>query len=198
MSSVVGAATPLADWGMSVWQRFGMGALLLGAVLALILGVIYQDDDRLDQNNVVGGSASAPITTSPSAAGAGADPEDGTTDEVVAGGPVEGFLPRSGEASACREEVGVDLIPGYGAELTINGTVIAAEAMNVNLDDAGEITNVITASRSLGHYTFQPDDNCPNGTLLRPVGNVLEVCVFRLSDPSQRCVRQVERVFDAL
>ena len=145
-------------------------------------------------------SASAPITPAPAVSGAGgdADQEDEANDGVVAGGPVEGFLPRSGEASACREEVGVDLIPGYGAELTINGTVIAAEDMNVNLDEAGQITNVITASRSLGHYTFQPDDNCPNGALLRPVDNVLEVCVYRLSDPSQRCVRQVERIFDAL
>lgn len=182
---------------MTVRQRFGMGALVLGALLALTLGAIYQDDDRLDQNNVVGGSASAPITTSPAASG-GATGADASPDAVATGGPVEGFLPRSGEASACREEVGVDLIPGYGADLTINGTDIAPENMNVNLDAAGEITNVITASRSLGHYTFQPDDNCPNGTFLRPVDNVLEVCVYRLSDPSRRCVRQIERIFDAL
>ncbi len=182
---------------MTVRQRFGMGALLLGAVLALILGAIYQDDDRLDQDNVVGGSASAPITTAPTGAG-GAGGAAAPADTVTTGGPVEGFLPRSGEASACREAVGVDLIPGYGATLTINGTEITPEQMNVNLDGDGEITDVITASRSLGHYTFEPDDNCPNGTFLRPVDNVLEVCVFRLSDPTQRCVSQVERVFDAL
>ncbi len=182
---------------MTVRQRFGMGAMLLGAVLALTLGAIYQDDDRLDQDNVVGGSASAPITTAPAASG-GAAGGDAPADAVATGGPVEGFLPRSGEASACREAVGVDLIPGYGATLTINGTEITPEQMNVNLDGDGEITDVITASRSLGHYTFEPDDNCPNGTFLRPVDNVLEVCVFRLSDPTQRCVSQVERVFDAL
>ena len=70
--------------------------------------------------------------------------------------------------------------------------------MNVNLDEDGEITRVITASRSLGHYTFQPTDECPNGTYLRPTGNVLEVCVYRLSDPSQRCTLQTERIFDAI
>lgn len=182
---------------MTVRQRFGMGALVLGALLALTLGAIYQDDDRLDQDNVVGGSASAPITTSPAASG-GATGAEASPDAAAIGGPVEGFLPRAGEASACSEEVGVDLIPGYGAELTINGIVIAPEQMNVNLDEAGEITNVITASRSLGHYTFQPDDNCPNGTYLRPVDNVLEACVFRLSDPSRSCVNRIERVFDAL
>lgn len=182
---------------MTVRQRFGLAALLVGAVLALTLGAIYQDDDRLDQDNVVGGSASAPITTAPAAAG-GATGADASPDAAATGGPVEGFLPRSGEASACREDVGVDLIPGYGAELTINGTLITPEEMNVNLDEFGQITDVITASRSLGHYTFQPDDNCPNGTFLRPVDNVLEICVFRLSDPTRRCVRRVERIFDAL
>lgn len=182
---------------MTVRQRFGMGALLLGAVLALTLGAIYQDDDRLDEDNIVGGSASAPITTTPAASG-GATGADAAPDAASTGGPVEGFLPRSGEASACREEVGVDLIPGYGADLTINGREIAPEEMNVNLDALGQITNEITASRSLGQYTFRPEDNCPNGSLLRPVDNVLEVCVYRLSDPSKRCVRQVERVFDAL
>lgn len=183
---------------MTLRQRIGMGALLLGAVLALTLGAIYQDDDRLDQDRVVGGSASAPITTAPTGASGVIDPGSAGQDDPGTGGPIESFLPRSGEASACSEEVGVDLIPGYGAILTINGVEIAPEDMNVNLDDDGEITNVITASRSLGHYTFRPDDNCPNGTFLRPVDNVLEVCVFRLSDPDRGCTLRRENVFDAL
>lgn len=182
---------------MTVRQRFGMGALLLGAALALVLGVIYQDDDRLDQNNVIGGSGTAPITTAPDGSGGAAAVADPGSDAPI-GGPIEAFLPRSGEASACSESVGVDLIPGYGATLTINGIEIAPEDMNVNLDAAGQITNVITASRSLGQYTFEPDDNCPNGSLLRPVNNVLEVCVYRLSDTSQSCTIRRENVFDAL
>ena len=179
-------------------QRFAMGAMVIAAILALAVGAVYQDDDRLDEARVVGAGSSS--DSGSSASGAGAAGADGSETDAapVADGPVEGFLPRSGEASACREEVGVDLIPGYGAELTINGIVIPPEAMNVNLDETGAITDVITASRSLGHYTFKPDDECPNGTYLRPVDNVLQICVFRLSDVEQRCVRQVERIFDAL
>ncbi|MEM9561989.1 MAG: hypothetical protein AAGA93_05195 [Actinomycetota bacterium] len=177
-------------------QRFAMGAMVLAALLAITIGAVYQDDDRLDDVSVVGGDAQAPVSTTPGGGGGAAvAPGDAA---APAGGPIEAFLPRSGEASACSEAVGVDLIPGYGAELTINGIEIAAEQMNVNLDEDGEITDVITASRSLGQYTFQPDDNCPNGSLLRPVDNVLEVCVFRLSDPTRRCTVQLENVFDAL
>lgn len=174
-----------------------MAGLVAVALLALVMGAIYQDDDRLgEEANRVGGDASASGSSGQAASGGG-DGGDATPATAV-GGPIEGFLPRSGEASACREEVGVDLIPGYGAELTINGIEIPPEDMNVNLDENGEITNVITASRSLGHYTFDPDDNCPNGTFLRPVDNVLEVCVYRLSDPSRRCTVRRENVFDAL
>ncbi len=174
-------------------QRFAMGAMVLAAVLALAVGAVYQDEDRLDEPGRVGGDASASADGDDAGSGDGA-----AADNVAVGGPIEAFLPRSGEASACSEEVGVDLIPGYGADLTINGITIAPEQMNVNLDEAGEITNEITASRSLGHYTFRPDDNCPNGTYLRPVDNVLEVCVYRLDDTTRRCTVQRESVFDAL
>ncbi len=178
-------------------QRFAMGAMVLAAVLAITIGAVYQDEDRLDDVSVVGGDASAPVSTAPGGAAGGGAVAPG---DAAAGpsGPIEAFLPRSGEASACSEAVGVDLIPGYGAELTINGIEITPEQMNVNLDENGEITDVITASRSLGQYTFQPDDNCPNGSLLRPVDNVLAVCVYRLSDPTRRCTVQLENVFDAL
>lgn len=179
-------------------QRLIMGAMVGVAVLALVLGALYQEDDRLDGPTVVGGDASAPVTTAGSGAAAGDGAAAGGADGVSAGGPIEGFLPTSGEASACREAVGVDLIPGYGAILTINGIEIPPESMNVNLDEDGEITNEITASRSIGHYTFKPDDDCPNGAYLRPTNNLLEVCVYRLSDETQRCVRQEQRVFDAI
>lgn len=182
----------------STVQRLIMGTMVGLAVLALVLGALYQDDDRLDDGpTVVGGDASAaPVT----AGASGATPGAGTpaSGGGASGGPVEGFLPVSGEASACREPVGVDLIPGYGAILTINGIEIPPEAMNVNLDEDGEVTNEITASRSIGHYTFKPDDDCPNGTYLRPTNNVLEVCVYRLSDEAKRCVRQEQHTFDAI
>ncbi len=159
------------------------------ALLAIIIGAVYQDDNRLDEPNIVGGD------TTPTAADGAATPADTTP---VATAIIEGFLPQSGEASACREMVGVDLAPNYGATLTINGIEIAPEEMNVNLTPEGEISGVVTASRSLGEYTFQPDDNCPNGRWLRPVDNTLEVCVYLLSDPTQRCAVQETRTFDAL
>ncbi|MGH1493066.1 MAG: hypothetical protein ACRBK7_27335 [Acidimicrobiales bacterium] len=170
-------------------QRLAMTAMVAVAFLAIVLGAIYQDDNKLDEPRVIGGNTSAP------AAGGGAAP---AADVAVTAGPIEGFLPKSGEASACSETIGVDLTSGYGAKLTINGIEIAPEQMNVNLDETGAISNVITASRSLGQYTFEPDDACPNGSLLRPVDNRLDVCVYRLSDSTERCVVRREHIFDAL
>jgi len=175
-----------------------MAAMVVLAVLALALGAVYQDDDKLGDARVVG----AGTTSSTAAAGGGIiNPAPAETPATAAqgpSGPIEGFLPRSGEASACSEPIGVDLVPGYGAELTINDVPIPPEAMNVNLDENGEVTDEITASRSLGQYTFQADDDCPNGRYLRPVGNVLEVCVYRLSDAQRRCISTERTVFDAL
>ncbi len=183
-------------------QRLIMGAMVAIAFGAIVLGVAYQDDNRLDEAVIVGAGTSAPAADTAGDGGAagggaasGAPAADGS---AVGGSAIEGFLPRSGEASACSEEVGVDLAAGFGAKLTINGIEIAPEEMNVNLDENGEISEVITASRSLGQYTFKPDDNCPNGRLLRPVGNVLEVCVYRLSDATQACTLRTENVFDSL
>lgn len=178
-------------------QRLAMGALGLVAVGALALGALYQDDDKLGDARVVG----AGTTSSSVATGGGIinpNPPASTAGPQAGSGPIEAWLPRSGEASACSEAIGVDLAPGYGAELTINGIEIAPEAMNVNLDDSGGITDEITASRSLGQYTFQADDNCPNGRFLRPVDNVLEACVYRLSDESRSCAVRREHIFDAL
>lgn len=167
-----------------------MGGMVGLALLAIVGGALYQDDDRLDEANIVGGG-----TQNQADGGGAALPADAAP---APGGAIEGFLPRSGEASACREEVGVDLAPGFGARLTINGIDIAPEEMNVNLDGDGNISDVITASRSLGHYTFSPTDACPNGRFLRPVDNRLEVCVFRLSDATGACAFRAENIFDAL
>lgn len=183
-------------------QRLIMAAMVAVALGAIVLGVIYQDDNRLDEPVIVGAGTSAPATEtgggSGAAGGSAAGVGQASDSAAVGTSAIEGFLPRSGEASACREEVGVDLAAGFGAKLTINGIEIAPEQMNVNLDENGEISEVITASRSLGQYTFKPDDNCPNGTLLRPVDNVLEVCVYRLSDATEACTLRTEKVFDAL
>lgn len=172
-------------------QRFAMAGMVAVAFLAIVLAAIYQDDNKLDQPRIVGADTSSTVAV-------GAAPQGSVAASQEGPGLIEGFLPKSGEASACRENVGVDLATGFGAKLTINGIEIPPEQMNVNLDGDGEVTDVITASRSLGHYTFKPDDNCPNGTLLRPVDNVLKVCVYRLSDASQACALRTEHIFDSL
>lgn len=164
-----------------------MGGMVAVALLAIVLAAIYQDDNKLDDVNIVGQGTASDTN----------DGEGGTAAPAPTG-PIEGFLPKSGEASACSEQIGVDLAPGFGAKLTINGKEIAPEEMNVNLDEDGNISEVITASRSLGQYTFSPEDNCPNGSLLRPLDNVLEVCVYRLSDNTQSCAVRRENIFDAL
>ncbi len=158
------------------------------ALGALVLAAIYGEDDSTGSARAAGGGASATNTTLAPAADA----------VPPASQIIEGLLPQGGEASACREPVGVDLAAGYGARLTINGVEIAPEEMNVNLDTDGTITNVMTPTRSLGHFTFQPTDECPNGRWLRPVDNVLDVCVYRFDDPSATCALRTEYRFDAL
>lgn len=158
------------------------------ALGALLLAAIYSEDDPTGSARAAGVDRSATENTLATDAGA----------EPAATQIIEDFLPRGGEASACSEPVGVDLIGGYGARLTINGIEIAPEEMNVNLDANGEITNVLTPTRTIGHFTFQPTDECPNGRWLRPIDNVLDVCVYRFDDPSASCALRTEFRFDAL
>lgn len=180
-------------------QRLVTVAMVTVAFGALALGALYQDDDRLGEPVIVGLDPDVGVDPGP-----GGDQTDTTlaggdaANVAAGGGAIEGLLPEGGEASACREPIGVDLAAGFGARLTINGIEITPEQMNVNLDDNGEISNVITPTRSLGHYTFKADDTCPNGRYLRPLDNQLEICVFRFDDPSQGCTLETEYVFDAL
>ena len=125
----------------------------------------------------------------------GVDDSEDATDGIVS--PVEGFLPASGPATGCSEAVGVDLVSGYEAILTINGFKIAPEDMNVNLDDTGAITSEVSASRSLGHYTFGPEQDCPNGEVLRSTNNLVQACVYRLEDGPDNC-QLVEFSFNLL
>ena len=162
-------------------------ALIGAAFLALVFGAMFQGE-RLPENQ-------RPVVDDVSAATAGSG--GGATGTTAPISPIEGFLPRSGEASACQEPVGVDLIPGYGATLEINGIEIAPEQMNVNVDDEGNVTDEITASRSLSVYTFGPEPGCPNGAVLRATQNVMRVCVYRLEDGPAGCV-VTEVTFDVV
>lgn len=174
------------------------------AGVALAIGAAFQGE-RLpeDQRPVVVGASDG----GDSGGGSGTDAASGDGDNGGGGSasgdaapptnPIEGFLPRSGEASACREPVGVDLIAGYAAKLTINGVAIPPEEMNVNIDADGRITDEVTASRSLSLYTFGPEEDCPNGEILRATDNVMRVCVYRLVDGPASCVTTEVR-FDVL
>ncbi len=110
---------------------------------------------------------------------------------------IERFLPSGGTASACSEDVGVIVSQGFAAELTINGRTLADNELNVNLNTDGSVSNQITATRSRGQYSFTPSDDCPDTGLIRATNNLLEVCVFRLSDTNRRCLAMESFTFNA-
>ncbi|MEM7337338.1 MAG: hypothetical protein AAF467_01755 [Actinomycetota bacterium] len=167
-------------------QRFITISLLVLAGIAMTFAIAYQGERLPDGPSVVGNVNNAANGGVP------------TADTVVVTGPIEGFLPRSGEGTACREPVGVDLAPGFGATLTINGIAIAPEEMNVNLDPEGNPTGVVTASRSLDQYTFGPEPNCPDGRVIRATDNLVQACIYRLEDGPGTCTLNTEFTFDAL
>ncbi|MGF1596482.1 MAG: hypothetical protein ACFCVK_06055 [Acidimicrobiales bacterium] len=172
-------------------QRLVTGGLVGAAFAALVFGALYQDDRPIDETQVIGNDQAPP------GANGGAAATGGAATTAAPSSPIEGFFPASGQASACREPVGVDLIPGYAATLTINGVAIPPERMNVVLDADGEITDQISASRSLSQYTYGPEENCPNGEIIRATDNVLQVCVYRLEDGPAGCAISEIR-FDVL
>ena len=167
-------------------QRAITISLLVLAGIAMVFAASFQGERLPDGPSVVGNTNNAATGGVP------------TADTVVVTGPIEGYLPQSGEASACREPVGVDLAPGFGATLTINGIAISPDEMNVNLDPEGNPTGVITASRSLDQYTFGPEPDCPNGRVIRATDNLLQACIYRLEDGPGSCAINTEFTFDAL
>ncbi len=154
-------------------QRLVTVGVLLAAVGALVLAAAYQSDDQPDNE--------AAIT------GGGLVPEGSATEPTIPISPIERWLPATGEGTTCREPVGVDLIPGYEAILTINGQRIDVEDMNA----PG------SAGRSLGQFTWGPEDGCPRSGLLRPENNTVEACVYLITDGPDSCITSVT-TFNAL
>jgi hypothetical protein len=106
--------------------------------------------------------------------------------------PIERWFPQAGEGSACSEPVGVDLIPGYSALLTINGIPIAPEDTNqfVTIDNDGDGTTdatAISAGASQGQVTWGPEPDCPFGEILRPTSNRVTACIYRIEDGPENC-----------
>lgn len=143
----------------------------------LTLGAIYQ----APSNN-------GPVLSGGAVDGGGDRNDPATGTEELDINPIEAFLPESGIGSTCSEPVGVDLIPGWSATLRINGVDIAEEEMT---------SGIGTAGGSLGQFTYGPEEDCPNGRILRPRGNVLEACVYRNTDGVATC-RVFSFPFDAL
>ncbi len=181
-------------------QRLITWGVLTLAALALVLGALYQADSPTPDNAAVVGAADPTPT---SAAGGGAVGVGGVvggqpTTTAPGTDPVEAFLPNSGEASACQEAVGVDLRPGWAATLEINGIPIPTDQLNVTVDENGQkVPGERSASRALGRYTFGPEADCPNGQVLRPTGNVLRACIYRVDEGPASCVIK-ESAFDVL
>lgn len=159
------------------WLIIGAGVLV--AFGALVLAATYQADT----------SPSAPVLSGSAADGGGARPADANAEQAPLDvNPIEGFLPRSGIGSTCSEPVGVDLVPGYGAVLTINGQLLTE----------GQLNSPQSAGGSLGQVTYGPEEDCPNGALLRPQGNTVEACVYRLAEGPANCRSYPAFTFDAL
>ncbi len=167
------------------------------AIGAIVLGAIYQDDTPNTAGNVVGGETEDTNQESTRTPGGRVVGPDGDLSVPVGDGstinPIESFLPASSSGSNCREAIGVDLIDGYAASLVINGQRIPTEDMN----GADPETGAIPAGRTQGRYTFGPEENCPNGELLRPRDNTLQACVYKIEEGPETCTVS-EFTFNAL
>ncbi len=146
-------------------------AALTAAFGAIALASIYSGDQAGSPIVNTGAAADGPVT-------------NGIT-------PVEGWYPRTGQGGACSEQVGVDLIDGYAATLTINGVPIAENEMNTyelaEADD-GTRSTVLSAGGSLGQFTWGPEPDCPAGVVLRPQNNEVVACVFEIGDSPANCL----------
>lgn len=131
---------------------------------------------------------SAVVFTGSAADGGGTRDDAANGETPLSVSPVEGWLPASGDGVACSERVGIDLIPGYGATLEINGVSIAEEDMN-NYVAPGQ---ALDAGASIGEFTWGPEEDCPFGTILRPTDNRVIACVYRFEEGPENCT-SVER-----
>lgn len=170
-------------------------------LITILVAVSFLPESEGPETNIVAGrdypAGNGPASAGNSTASAGDSAGDEAEVEAATSEVIVEFFPIN-EASACSEPVGVQVTPGHGALLTINGQRMAPDQLNVNLDATGNMTDVPTASRTTGHYTYQPEADCPHGSVIRTTQNVLEVCVYRLGDNSQTCIATRQHVFDAV
>lgn len=148
-----------------------VGGLAL-ASCALALAVIYSGDQQ-----------SGPAVLSGANTGLASGPTGGVT-------PIEGWFPITGKAGACSEKIGIDLIAGYAATLTVNGVPIPPEAMNTfdRPDVNDPSVTVLSSDGSLDRYTWGPEGDCPNGEILRTGRNLVVACVYQTGDNPLNCL----------
>lgn len=166
----VSTSTDVPTMALSWKQRLGAAAALSVAFAALV-GAILTGGESSDTGVVM---SQSPVD--------GGGTRDGEAVPLVVD-PVQGWFPAAGEGSACSEPVGVDLLQGYSAILTINGVEIPIEDTNVYGADG----RTLTAGGSQGQVTWGPEPDCPFGELLRPTGNTVSACVYRLVDGPETC-----------
>lgn len=176
----MGATSP----STSLRSRVAIGLAIVVAFGALVVAAAFSGER----------TPSAPVLSG-SAADGGGERDGDELGEPLDVNPIEAWLPRSGIGSTCTEPVGVDLIPGYSAILTINGTEIAEEDTNVYTDFD---TREFSAGGSQGQVTWGPEEDCPNGSLLRPQGNTVEACIYRVEEGPASCRVGSSFSFDAL
>ncbi len=167
----------------------GIGALIAGVLVLLLATSRNGSEPTATEGFILSGNPTTQDVQAPKALNpSGTAPAD----------LIKGFLPQGGTGAACSEDVGVLLAQGYSATLTINGVSLAPEDLNVNLEADGTVSNVITATRSKGQFSFKPGTDCPKGELIRPTNNALTVCVWANSDVSRSCVLTETYRFDAI
>lgn len=163
-----------------------MSVAVFAAFAALVVGAMYGEDT----------GTPAPVMSGGPVDGGGERDAEAVAIDIT---PIQGWFPRSGVGSTCTEPVGVDLIPGYGALLIINGRTIPETELNLYENpDAPPSERVLTAQGALGRYTWGPEEDCPNGSLLRPVNNSVIACVYRLDEGPTGCRTYGPFNFDAL
>lgn len=156
-----------------------MGCAIAVAFLSLGVAIAYSGDT----------SPAQPAFSGSAADGGGARPDDPDAEPVPLDiDPIEGWFPAAGEGSGCSEVVGVDLIPGFTATLTINGVRIADEDTNTRVDMDGDgVAEAFSAGGSQGQVTWGPEPDCPFGEILRPTANEVVACIYRIGDDPASC-----------
>ena len=123
----------------------------------------------------------------------------GSEDIRVEGNPtIEALIPEANSEVLRQSAVGIDLISGYEAELTINGIPIPPDQINVLRDEENPRESASTGgsfSSTLNRFMFQPLEGRAVPELLGGRNCVIAE-FWPLSDPSVR--RTIEWCFTAL